>query len=353
MLYRISKDGGKSHITEVTRSTLAAEGLYEVKDLSQWLAATPRLLAYRLEESEAPQIIGCEVPISSEFRVDVLGVDTDATLVVCEVKRDESDPLYQGLQYCGRLFSMPPADLIALVEKHAKKDIAQLASLLELPEESALPEMWDLGRRAIRLVIVAQDYPLQIFQTARWLATTGVRISCIRFDCFKDGASQYLLPQQILPSVETAESYALQREAAHRQAQVRTRNMFYSLIANGVLMKDERVFLHDGKEIGIVRDDHIERISDKAKCLNCSQLTGISGSWSAAVLRDGKLKTVGDLRQSQSSSPAAQATAPQEPGAQEAAAQAPIPQSPATQAPAPKVSGSVPDEESPITAKET
>ena len=297
MLYKIGKDGGKSQIASVTQTTLAAEGLYEVKDLSQWLAATPRLLAYRLDDPEIPQVLACEVPISADFRVDVLGVDADGTLVVCEVKRNEDDPLYQGLQYCGRLFSMPTADLVGLVEKHAKKDISQIQALLDLPEDLTLQEVWDLGRRAIRLVIVAQDYPPQVFQTARWLATTGVRLSCIRFDCFKDGANLYLLPQQILPSVETAENYAIQREVAQRQSQVRTRNMFYSMIADGLLIKNEKVFLHDGKEIGVVRDDHIERVSDNAKCVNFYQLTNWSSSASACVQRNGEMKTIGEIRQ--------------------------------------------------------
>ena len=69
-------------------------------------------------------------------------------------------------------------------------------------------------------------------------------------------------------------------------------NIYTSTNTKGVV-----VFSPDGKEIGIVRDWNIERLSDGAKCINFYQLTKISATSSACVLRDGKLKRIGDLRQ--------------------------------------------------------
>ncbi len=298
MLYKIIRNEDSTRIQAVSRTSLVAEGLYEVKDLSQWLASTPSLLCERLDLPPVqPFIVGCEVVASPDFRLDVLGIDPDGTLVVCEVKRDENDPLYQGIMYCGRLYSMPTDDLLALVEKYAKKGIAEIQGQLGLAEDDTLPELWEPQRRSIRLVIVAQDFPSNTFQAARWLAASGVSVSCIRFECFKERDSLYLHPQQVLPSVETAESYAVQRETQQRRAQVRTRNMFYSLIAESLSKVGEPVFAGDGKEIGVVRADHIERQSDGAHCVNFQELTGISGSWTATVKRDGQLVPIGLLRQ--------------------------------------------------------
>jgi TPR repeat protein len=86
------------------------------------------------------------------------------------------------------------------------------------------------------------------------------------------------------------------------------RNMFSSLIASGLLTKGETVFSSENQEIGLVRDDHIERLADGAKCINFEQLTGISARWSACVLRDGQLKTIGELRERVRSDPSPTAT---------------------------------------------
>ena len=295
MLYQVTKGSqGVSSLTLAERTTMTKESLMEVQDLQEWIVAHPLLLNYPDGKID-PIIIGKSVYLGSKY-IDILAVDRDGTIIICETKRSDSDPLYQALCYVGILSAMEDAELDTIISKRYPGGIPGLEKDLKMTDEAGeeihLKPLWERLKRKFRITLYAEEYDPNVLKTAHWLISNGLDLIVFRATLFRIDGNIYFQPQRILPSIETAQAYQAQMEVA---VSVRSKNMFRSIITDGTIRHGEEVYDIEGNPIGKVAEDGIVRYSSDNLCINMWQLIGTSWWGGAFVKRNDKLVALNEL----------------------------------------------------------
>jgi hypothetical protein len=195
---------GRDGIESIPRATLVGEGIRERADLQRVLLAS----------------IGTIMPgvmvITEEFgnwedsrrRIDILGLDKDANLVVIELKRTEDGGHMelQALRYAA-MVSVLTFDQV--VETH-RQFLESRGSNID-PQEAVLefleweePDVEQFAQE-VRIILVSVEFSKEITTTVLWLNDKGVDISCIRLTPYKLGDRLLVDVQQIIPLPEAEE----------------------------------------------------------------------------------------------------------------------------------------------------
>lgn len=211
-IYEFLKDG----IKQVKATQFSAEGFRERQDLQ-------RLLREQIEIVAPDTMV-----IAEEFgnweessrRIDLLGLDKQANLVVLELKRTESGGHLelQAIRYAAMVSTMT---FDQVVEAHARflsdqnqeqdprKAILDFLGWEEPQEEQFAQD--------IRIVLVSADFSKEITSTVMWLNDRTLDIRCIRLKPYKLDDRLLVDAQQIVPLPE-AEDYQIQiREKGQRK----------------------------------------------------------------------------------------------------------------------------------------
>ncbi|MCK6448929.1 MAG: hypothetical protein L6Q99_21245 [Planctomycetes bacterium] len=199
-LFRIDHDS----IAPVDRTTFADETLRERHDLQ-------RLLRDRIDVVCADVMV-----LAEEFggwerskrRIDLLGVDRNANLVVIELKRTEDGGHMelQAIRYAAMVSSMT---FQQAVEVHREWREARSMGgdaehvLLDFlkwdePDEDAFGQ-------SVRIVLVAADFSREVTTTALWLLDHDINVMCVRVRPYATDGQILLDVQRIIPLPETAE----------------------------------------------------------------------------------------------------------------------------------------------------
>ncbi|HUS88020.1 MAG TPA: hypothetical protein VMW91_01410 [Desulfosporosinus sp.] len=297
MIYKIIKSDAGSNLKPAEKTDMCSEHLFEVSDLQSWIKEYPQMLNY--PNDSKPIIIGSSVSIGEGNQVDILAVDYDGTIIVCETKRDNNDPLYQALRYTGRLSSMLLEEFTEMVKRKYENGIDSLLEKLNPQREIGLENEYtpslEQYERKIRIVLFAEDYNSDVFHTAEWLISQGIDIIVIKYSVDRIDADIFFRLDRILPSIDSAKAFQIQQQAKTEEKKARTSNMFRSLIQNSLLNEGEDVFDINGKIIGKVQSDSIIKVDTGVKCVNMFQLIGSSWRGGAQVEREGELTPFSNL----------------------------------------------------------
>jgi hypothetical protein len=217
-------------IFEITRDRLvtleptefSSHGLRERADLQ-------RLLRDQVEVI-APDVL----VVSEEFggwedskrRVDLLGIDRDANLVVIELKRTEDGGHMelQALRYAAMVSKMTfdkVADIFAnhltLHDRNGNSREVLLEFLnWETPDEERFAQ-------DVRIVLASAEFSRELTSAVLWLNEHGLDIRCVRLRPHTDGSRVFLDVQQILPLPEASEYFVNLREKKAEERQARRR----------------------------------------------------------------------------------------------------------------------------------
>jgi len=203
-LYELTKDS----IGGLQATTFADHGIAERTDLQ-------RLLRLQIEViSPDTLIIGeefCDWD-DSRRRVDLIGIDREANLVVIELKRTEDGGQMelQAIRYAAMISTMRFSDAVAIYRRyleqfHSSKD-AQ-ATILEFLGWEAPNE--DTFGQNVRIILVAAEFSKEITTTVLWLNDRDLDIRCVRLRPYALEGRILLDVQQVIPLPE-AESYMVQ-----------------------------------------------------------------------------------------------------------------------------------------------
>ena len=227
----------------------AAQGLRERQDLQ-------RVLRDRVEVISPGTLV-----LSEEFgdweesrrRIDLLGLDREANLVVIELKRGDTGGHMelQAIRYAAMVSTMTFEQAV----EARRRFVAGLGR--EEDSERALLEHlgWaepDEGEFAqdVRIVLVAADFSKEVTTTALWLAQREVDVSCVRLVPYELDGRTLLDVQRILPLPEVGDYLERVREKARvERVQRRTgRDLTkYDVTVEGVLHrrlpKNRAIFL--------------------------------------------------------------------------------------------------------------
>lgn len=236
-IYEITRDA----ITEIAQTTFATAGLAERSDLQ-------RLLRDRIEILSPDTLV-----IAEEFshwddskrRIDLLGIDRDAKLVVIELKRTEDGGHMelQALRYAAMVSTM--------TFDQAVKEFAKFRSIAAEQAQALLLEFlgWDEPdeerfAQDVRIVLASAEFSKEVTTAVLWLNQRDLDIRCVRLRPYRDGERVLIDVAQVLPLPE-AQDYQVrlrEKETSERQASLpSTREEFLASLRRAVGAADVAV----------------------------------------------------------------------------------------------------------------
>ena len=181
-------------------SRAAFEADHAESVLEEWLEANPDAI---LEDGRL-LIIGRQVPTDLGGSIDLLGVDREGKVVVIELKRGRTprDVIAQALEYVAFAARLD-ADALEDIHRAYSQDPLEMDLAFSHREHFSQSEAVAFNKDQ-RIVIVGQSVPREIRQTAMFLGSKGILVTCVEFTFFRDADGGRLLSQEIVVGREDA-----------------------------------------------------------------------------------------------------------------------------------------------------
>lgn len=209
-------------IRPLSKTTFGQVQLQERRDLQRLLRANIAVVA--------PDTL----VIAEEFgdwdesrrRIDLLGIDRDANLVVIELKRTEDGGHMelQAIRYAAMVSTMTfdqAADVFArYLTQIGKADTDARAELLDFlgwdePDEDAFAQ-------DVRIVLASAEFSRELTTSVLWLIERGIDIRCVRLQPYGLDGRVLVDVQQIIPLPEVAEYQVRVTEKKRKEREART-----------------------------------------------------------------------------------------------------------------------------------
>jgi hypothetical protein len=191
--------------------------------------------------------------ISEEFsewsegnrRINLLGIDKDAKLVVIELKRDEigAHMELQALRYAAMISTMTFKRTIEIYQRHLSK------VGIEEDAEAKIKDFlgWDEYSEEqfpveTRIILASANFSKELTTTVMWLNDHNIDLRCVRLKPYKLDEKVLLDIEQIIPLPE-AEDYQVKvrEQNEERKALVQARDMTRYLFMGRVYPKNRLV----------------------------------------------------------------------------------------------------------------
>lgn len=230
-IYQISGDG----FHRVEETTFAERGLRERGDLQ-------RLLKKQVEVIAPDTLV-----IAEEFgewedsrrRIDLLGVDKAANIVVIELKRTEDGGHMelQAVRYAAMVSTLTFERCVEIYAKYLVDngvDGDAKEALLDFLEWEEADE--ELFGQDVRMVLASAEFSKELTTAVMWLNEHNLDIRCVRLKPYKDGERTLLDVQTVIPLPE-AEAYQVkirEKQQKERQSRRSTRDFTrFDVTVNG------------------------------------------------------------------------------------------------------------------------
>ncbi|HEV2802441.1 MAG TPA: DUF4268 domain-containing protein [Pyrinomonadaceae bacterium] len=215
-LYEVTSN----NLTKIEQASFEQVGLRERNDLQ------------RLLRKQIDVILPDTLVIAEEFgeweeskrRIDLLGLDKEANLVVIELKRtdDGGHMELQAIRYAAMVSTMTFDRTVDIYERYlaANGDSADArAAILDFlgwdePDE-------DYFAQDVRIVLVSANFSKELTTTVMWLNKRDLDIRCIRLVPYHDKGRVLIDVQQVVPLPEAAEYQIQIREKEQKERQER------------------------------------------------------------------------------------------------------------------------------------
>lgn len=162
----------------------------------------------------------------SRRRIDLLGIDRDANLVVIELKRaeDGAHMELQAIRYAAMVSTMTFDQGVEVFGRYlartGKGETDARAELLDFlgwdePNEDAFAQ-------DVRIVLASAEFSREVTTSVLWLIERGIDIRCVRLSPYDFGGRILVDAQQIIPLPELAEYQVRVTEKKRKEREVRT-----------------------------------------------------------------------------------------------------------------------------------
>jgi hypothetical protein len=142
----------------------------------------------------------------SKRRIDLLGIDKDANLVIIELKRDEDEAHMelQAIRYAAMISAMSFKDVVATYEDFLKNHNESAAAPESAREELVTFLEHDSIEDPIisstpRIILVNADFSIEITSTVLWLNEQGLDITCVKANYYTLNGEEYFDIDPIIP----------------------------------------------------------------------------------------------------------------------------------------------------------
>ena len=203
-------------LTKVDSTNFWTEGIKERNDLQVALRDNIGVIA------PDTLIISEEFSEWSEGtrRIDLLGIDKQANLVVIELKRDETGAHMelQALRYAAMVSTLTFKKAVEIYQKYLeKRGIEKTAEddiLSFLGWSDPLEEQFPTD---VRLILASADFSKELTTTVMWLNERDLDIRCFRLQPYRLGSELLIDIQQIIPLPEAEEYQVKVREQSEER----------------------------------------------------------------------------------------------------------------------------------------
>jgi len=199
-LMRVFGIGDNGTFKEFMKTAFALE--HQEVVLEQWLESNPDGFL----DDDKILIIGRQVTTNLHGFVDLLGLDREGNVVVVELKRDRTprDTLAQALEYASFAEQLDADDLEDILHRYLSEspNLAEYhRQYFDLAADSAVA-----FNKEQRIVIVGQKITPEIRQTARYLCSVGLQVTCVEFTFFETGDGKKLLTHEVVVGKEAVKT---------------------------------------------------------------------------------------------------------------------------------------------------
>ncbi|XHX81030.1 MAG: hypothetical protein RBJ76_14180 [Stenomitos frigidus ULC029] len=233
-----------------------------------------------------PESISSELfMLSEEFgnwegslrRIDLLGLDKDANLVVIELKRQEDvgHMELQALRYAAMVSAM---DFEAVVNAHEQfllklgKDPTNARQSIKDFLELQVTEEGIISTTP-RIVLIAPSFSSEITTTVLWLNNQGLNIRCVEANLYNLDGIHYLDIEQIIP-LPAAAAYQIKIRDKDKKAKIqiakRQKTSLDILIEHGLIREGTCIHLIRSPRKGL----ELSSIEENAKYATFDQNSG-------------------------------------------------------------------------------
>ena len=163
----------------------------------------------------------------SKRRIDLLGIDKNANLVVFELKRtdDGGHMDLQALRYAAMVSTMTFDKTIDVYSEFLEKNSSD-----EDAEDKLLDFLkWDERdeenfAQDVQIVLISAEFSKEITSTVLWLNDYGLDIRCVRMKPYNDKGRTLVDVEQILPLPEASAYQVSVREKKIKEKSIRIQN---------------------------------------------------------------------------------------------------------------------------------
>lgn len=216
-IYEFSRES----IRPLDKTTFAQMQFHERRDLQ------------RLLREDISVITPDTLVIAEEFgdwdkslrRIDLLGVDTDANLVVIELKRTEDGGHMelQALRYAAMVSTMTFDQAVAVfgdyLQQIGGQDTDARAELLDfLGWDDPAKEVFAPD---VRMVLASADFSAELTTSVLWLNERGLDVRCVRLQPYARDGRAFVDVQRIIPLPEADDYQVRVRKKARREREAR------------------------------------------------------------------------------------------------------------------------------------
>lgn len=197
-------------------STLQQEGFKERQHLQAWLEANPEIVAddMLLITTEFDRWEwGRGIPVRD--RLDMMYLDGDANLVICELKRGEANDStdLQALKYASYCSTLTVKDIIEEYGRYHNATAEEASAALAAHTESRIEES---GIEGVRVFLIAESFGLALTHTVLWLRDHEIDIRCIEVNVFGGDGKPIVTTNQVVPPPQ-AEDFMVRKRAREKE----------------------------------------------------------------------------------------------------------------------------------------
>ena len=192
----------------LSATEFASLGLKERFDIQEWIEKTPSILGEDL------LVIGKEVILPSGRRLDLLCIDKSSSLVIIELKRDDSGSSveWQAIKYASYCSNYLSDEIYQIYATY--KNITEYDAQQEI--EEFIENDIDNLNKSQRIILVSKEFNSEVISAVLWLRDFGVNIQCTRLSPYVDSDNKiFINPETIIPLPE-ARDYIEKKEIKQR-----------------------------------------------------------------------------------------------------------------------------------------